>query len=164
MFDTFFGLPLHPFIVHSTEVVVPTAALVVLLAAVWPRFRRWARFLPLGLALAAVVLVPISTESGESLQARVGGSALINIHANQAEGLLPWVIGLLVVAAVMQFWNYTQRAKTRSPKWVAIVIALAAVLTATGTTVQAVIIGHSGATAVWSEDMGTPAAPTGDND
>ncbi|TDW29807.1 hypothetical protein [Cryobacterium psychrophilum] len=93
MFDTFFGLALHPFIVHATEVIVPTAALVVLVAALWPRFRKWERFLPLALALAALVLVPLSTESGESLEARVGGSALIETHADLAEGLLPWVRG-----------------------------------------------------------------------
>ena len=61
MFDTIAGLPLHPLVVHATEVIVPTAALVVAIAAVWPQFRRWARFLPLGIALVALLLVPIST-------------------------------------------------------------------------------------------------------
>ena len=69
MFDTFFGLPLHPFVVHATEVTVPLAALLVIVAAAWPRFRRWAGYLPMGAALAALVLVPISTQSGEQLEA-----------------------------------------------------------------------------------------------
>ena len=71
MFDTIAGLPLHPLVVHATEVVVPTAALVIALAALWPRFRRWARALPFALGLAALGLVPISTQSGEALQVRV---------------------------------------------------------------------------------------------
>ncbi|KGJ71799.1 hypothetical protein GY21_19740 [Cryobacterium roopkundense] len=164
MFDTFFGLPMHPLVVHATEVIVPTAALVVLLVAVWPRFRRWARFLPLGLALAALVLVPISTETGEALEARVGDSALIEIHSELAEGLLPWVIGLVVVAGVMLWRSYVDRAPRRTPKWIAIAIIAAAVITSTGTMVQAIRIGHSGATAVWQEDMGTTPAPSGDSD
>ncbi|KFF59697.1 hypothetical protein JF66_09590 [Cryobacterium sp. MLB-32] len=164
MFDTIFGLPLHPLVVHATEVVVPTAALVVLLAAVWPRFRRWARFLPLGLALAALVLVPLSSETGEKLEARVGGSALISLHADLAEGLLPWVIGLVVVAGVMLWRSYAYRPPRQAPKWVAIAIIAAAVIGSTGTMVQAIRIGHSGATAVWQEEMGTTPAPSGDSD
>ena len=42
MLDTIFGLPVHPLVVHATTVIVPSAAVAVLLAAVWPRFRRWA--------------------------------------------------------------------------------------------------------------------------
>ena len=49
---TVFGLPLHPLIVHATVVIVPTAALAVLLATFWPRFRRWASWGPLALARA----------------------------------------------------------------------------------------------------------------
>lgn len=156
MFDTFFGLPLHPLVVHATEVIVPTAALVLLLAAAWPRFRRWARFLPLGLALAALVLVPLSTESGEALEERVSESGLVETHADLAEGLLPWVIGLVVVAGVLLWWNWSERSARKPMKWVAIVLIVAAALVSTGTVVQAVRIGHSGAAAVWSDSVGTP--------
>ena len=48
---TVFGLPLHPLIVHATVVVVPTAAIAVLLAAFWPRFSRWASWGPLAVAV-----------------------------------------------------------------------------------------------------------------
>ncbi len=157
MFDTFFGLPLHPLIVHATEVVVPTAALVLVVAAFWPRFRRWAGLLPLGLTLAALVLVPLSTESGEALQERVSESALIDTHADLAEGLLPWVIGMVVVAGVLFLWNLKKSSTPRTPKWVAIVIMVVALGVSSGTMVQAILIGHSGATAVWSGVMGTPA-------
>lgn len=164
MFDTIAGLPLHPLVVHATEVIVPVAALVVTVAALWPRFRRYAGYLPLALALASLVLVPLSTQSGEALEKRVEESALIETHANLAEGLLPWVFSLVVVAAVLLWWNRNERkdATPRAPRWVALVLAVAAVLATTGTTVQAIRIGHSGATAVWSEDMSK--APAADND
>ena len=163
MFDTVMGLPLHPLVVHATEVIVPSAALVVVLAALWPLFRRWARFLPLGLAAVALVLVPVSTESGEALKERVKETALIQTHADLAEGLAPWVFALFLIAAVLLWWNWNERATAapRAPRWVALVLAVAAVLASAGTVVQAVRIGHSGATAVWSQvagfASGTPA-------
>lgn len=167
MFDTIAGLPLHPLVVHATEVIVPTAALVVVLAALWPLFRRWARFLPLGLALVALVLVPISTQSGEALEERVKETALIETHSELAEGLLPWMFGLFIVAAVLLWWNWNEPEATaaRAPKWVALALAVTAVLAAAGTTAQAVRVGHSGATATWSEVTGsvTPSTP-GDTD
>jgi predicted membrane protein DUF2231 len=155
MFDTIAGLPLHPLIVHATEVIVPAAALSVLLAALWPRFRLWARFLPMGLALAALVLVPLSTQSGEALEERVSESALIEAHAELAEGLLPWVIGLVVVAALLVWWHWGERSASspRAPRWVAAALIVGTLVASTGTTVQAVRIGHSGATAVWSQDV-----------
>ena len=167
LLDTIAGLPVHPLVVHATEVVVPTAALVVVVAAFWPRFRKWAKFLPLLLALAAAVLVPLATESGEALEGRVTETALVETHTDMAEGLLPWVAALVVVAAVLLWWNYREVAGrtsvARAPKWVAIVLAAAALIAATGTTVQAVRIGHSGAASVWSE-VGNVPAPTGGED
>ncbi|MET0933350.1 MAG: DUF2231 domain-containing protein [Mycetocola sp.] len=172
MFDTFFGLPLHPFVVHATEVIVPLAALLVILAAAWPRFRRWAGYLPLSISLIALALVPISTQSGESLEARVGENALIRTHTSLADGLLPWVAGLVVVAAALLWWNIRQRradtaasshagsdsasSPRRSPTWIPITLLALALVASTGTTVQAILIGHSGAAAVWTKDMGTP--------
>ncbi|MEP7033974.1 MAG: DUF2231 domain-containing protein [Actinomycetota bacterium] len=156
MFDTIAGLPLHPLVVHATEVIVPTAALVIALAALWPAFRRWAGFLPFGLALGALVLVPISTQSGEALQERVKDSSLISTHADLAEGLLPWIFVLFVASAVLAWWSRHERkgSAPRVPKWVAVALAAGAVLAAAGTTGQAVLIGHSGATAVWSQAAG----------
>lgn len=161
MFDTITGLPIHPLVVHATEVLVPAAALVMILAALWPRFRRWARFLPLGLALVALVLVPVATQSGEALEERVKGTALIQTHTEMAEGLLPWVFGLAVVAAALLWWNWDEQGATtpRAPRWVAFALAAAAVLAAAGTTVEAIRIGHSGATAVWSQVGASTTAP-----
>jgi hypothetical protein len=167
MFDIIMGLPLHPLVVHATEVIVPTAALVVTLAALWPRFRRWARFLPVGLATAALVLVPISTDSGEALKERVKETALVQTHAEMAEGLVPWVFVLFLVAAVLLWWNWNESEVTapRAPGWVALVLAVTAVLASAGTVVQAVRIGHSGANATWSQVVGSPnQQPAGEPD
>ena len=150
---SFAGLPLHPLLVHATVVVVPAAALTVLLAAVWPRFRRWAGLLPLGLAVAALILDPLSTSSGESLEEQVGESALIEKHAELADGLVFWLIALVVVAAGLYAWHWRQG---RNPEgtgrsWLPTAIAVLAVVAALGTSVQVALIGHSGAKAAWSD-------------
>lgn len=164
MFDTFFGLPLHPLVVHATEVIVPLAALLVVLTAAWPRFRRWSGYLTLAVTVVALILVPISKESGERLEARVPETELIETHAELADGLLPWVIGLVVVAGALLWWNIREkRAKAaashssdepkRGLRWVPVTLLILALVVAGGTTVQAILIGHSGATAVWSGEM-----------
>src|SRR3954463_6941040 len=68
MFDTIFGIPLHPLVVHATVVVVPLAALTSVLAVAWPRFRRWFGWGSPVVAALALALDPLSTQSGDSLE------------------------------------------------------------------------------------------------
>lgn len=141
------GLPLHPLIVHATVVIVPLAALTVLLAALWRRFRTWAGPLPAGLSLVGLILVPLSTSTGETLERHVPHSALLQRHTHLADGLLPWMIGLAAVALV----GYAvHRRDTSAPRIVPIVLAALTVVTVVGTTVQVVRIGESGAKAAWA--------------
>ncbi len=146
MLQTIFGLPIHPLIVHATVVVVPAAALAVLLAAVWPRFRNWAGVLVPVLALAAVVLTPLSTSSGEALQGMVGNTHLIQEHAELADMLIWWVIPLL--AGAVGVWWFRRRGVT-SRRGLLMAASVVSVVAALGTTVQVVLIGHSGANAAW---------------
>ena len=155
MFDSVFGLPLHPLIVHATVVLVPTAVLAVLLAAFWGRFRRWAGPGPMIIALIALALVPISTQSGEALEHSLPRTDLIHEHAELADGLLPWVAGLFVVAVGLWWWNRNQQSTATTPRWtmprwLVVALLVGAVVTGIGTTVQVVLIGHSGAEAAWS--------------
>ncbi|MEO5832329.1 MAG: DUF2231 domain-containing protein [Nakamurella sp.] len=155
MFDTVFGLPLHPLVVHATVVFVPAAVLALLVAALWPRFRRWAGPAPLVLAVIALILVPISTQSGESLENTLGRSALIEQHSAYADGLLPWMAGAVVVAFGVWWWRQSERTAAgrfgRLPRWLSGVLVAAAVIVTAGTTVQVVLIGHSGAEAAWGD-------------
>lgn len=151
MFESFFGLPAHPLIVHATVVIVPTAAVAVALAAVWPRFRSWAGWGPLALAVVAVVLTPISTSSGETFEHQIGGSKLIDEHSHRADLLIWWVIPLAVLAAGV-YWLFSFRGGQRSlhrNRLLTGVLLVLPVLIAVGTLVQVVLIGHSGAKAVY---------------
>jgi hypothetical protein len=141
------GLPLHPLIVHATVVIIPLAALTVLLAALWPRFTAWAGPLPVGVSLVGLILVPLSTSTGETLERHVPHSARLQRHTHLADGLLPWMIGLAAVALV----GYAvHRRDTSIRRIVPIVLAVLTVVVVVGTTVQVVRIGESGANAAWA--------------
>ena len=162
MFDTIFGLPMHPLVVHATVVIVPLSAVLVALAALWLRFRSWAGFLPFGASVLGLILVPISTSSGEELERRLPKSALIDRHAELADGLLPWVIVLAVAAAALLFIHLREKSdrhKALSRASLAAVI-IVAIVASVGTMVQVGRIGHSGANASWSDVVSsTPSQP-----
>jgi hypothetical protein len=149
---TVFGLPLHPLIVHATVVAVPAAAVAVLLATFWPRFRRWASWGPAALAAVALVLVPITTSSGETLEHTLPRTPLIEAHTHLADGLLPWVIALLV-GALLVLWPQLAATRPRMwtlPRWLVVAGMVVATAAAAGSLVEVVLIGHSGAAAAWS--------------
>lgn len=147
---TFEGLPLHPLIVHATVVIVPLAALTVLLSAVWPRFRRWAGPMPVGLALVGLILVPLSTSTGETLERHVPRSALVEAHTRLADGLLPWMIALFVIAGAGYLLQRLTASGRSISRTIVASVAVLAVIGATGTAVQVARIGHSGAKAAWA--------------
>lgn len=156
MFDTVLGLPVHPLVVHATVVVLPAAALSVAMAALWPSFRSRAGAVPLVLSIAALALVPISVQSGGNLAERVDESALVETHQSLGEDLLPWVIALAAAAAALFWLRWDQRRRDpgdrRAPYRLMVAgIVVAALVGASGTTVQVVRVGHSGSEAAWSD-------------
>jgi hypothetical protein len=144
--ENFFGLPVHPLVIHATVVIVPAAALAVVLAAVLPRFRAWAGPLPMVLSVVGLVLAPLSTSSGESLEHQVGESSLVARHAELGDTLVWVMVPLTVVAAAM--WWFGRRPGTGQVLMAG--ISVVAVLAAAGTVVDVALIGHSGAKAAWS--------------
>jgi hypothetical protein len=158
VFTTVFGLPVHPLIVHATVVVVPLAALTVLASVLWPRFRGWIGWGVVAVPALAVIFVPLTTQSGEDLERMLPRSALIERHAELADGLLPWVIALLVGSIGLYLWrpgvpriaNLRITPAQGFPIWFRVLAVVIAVGAAAGTLVNVVLIGHSGATAAWT--------------
>jgi hypothetical protein len=152
------GLPLHVLIVHFVVIVVPVAALCMVLAAVWPAARRRLGIVTPLIALAALVAVPITTTAGEWLAARVGHTELIAAHQALGYTLLPWAIASFIVALAQWVWfRFFHRDGARfrvgsTALRVAITIALTAAIavTAVGSVVTVVRIGESGARALWT--------------
>lgn len=152
--DWMFGeLPVHPLVVHLTVVLIPLAAISVVLAAVWPAARRRLGLLPQILALIALVLVPITTFAGEWLADRVAETPLVERHEQLGERMLPWAIALFAVAVAMWAWHRFAKATGRIRLTVSVVLAVAAIIVASGSVITVIQIGESGAAAVWTGNV-----------
>jgi hypothetical protein len=77
----------------------------------------------------------------------VGRSDLIERHAELADGMLPWALGLFVVAVGL--WLLDRRrgrsAGAATPGWLPIVASALAVVAVVGTVQQIVRVGYAGA-------------------
>lgn len=150
------GLPLHVLLVHLAVILIPVAGVVVLLSAVWPKARRWFGLVTPLLGIGAAVLVPIVTQAGAWLEDRVPDAPLIDTHAALGDTLWPWTLALAVLSVVEYGWyRYVdKRADAPSPsrgvrRAVAIILAAAAIVVVPVGIVTTVLIGDSGARAVW---------------
>lgn len=145
------GLPLHVLLVHLVVIVVPAAALCLLLSAFWPAARRRLGIVTPLVALVGLVAVPFTTAAGEWLQVRVGATPLVERHASLGPLLLPWVIAVFVVASALWLWYRVDPALPRPVRVVAlIVLDASAVVAAVGSVILVVLIGESGSAAVWT--------------
>ncbi|MEU8469073.1 DUF2231 domain-containing protein [Streptomyces sp. NPDC029006] len=153
------GLPAHVLLVHVVVVLIPLTALALVTAAIWPRAaRRLGPLLPL-LALVALASVPLTTHAGEWLERHVGDDALVRRHTELGDGLLPWALGLFVLAALV--WWAGRKAQAQEPRkdggmrWsalpVRIVVGVLSTAVAVGAVVDVYRIGDSGAKAAWHD-------------
>lgn len=148
------GLPLHPLIVHAVVVLTPLTVLALLLGAFWPAARRRLGVATALGALVVLVLVPITVAAGQSLAERIGPVPAVERHEELGEMLLPWAIALFVVAAAQWAWFRfgEPEMRRRSPRGalaVGIGLAVASLVVGVGTLLMIVLIGDSGARAVW---------------
>ncbi|MHA6526025.1 DUF2231 domain-containing protein [Tessaracoccus sp. G1721] len=156
MLDTVLGLPLHPLVVHAVVVLLPLVALGVMALAVVPRWR--ARFaLPLlGLLVVGAGSAVVAMLSGNELAERVGIPAT---HQTLGTTLAFSAVGYLVFAGGWLWWVRGEEDDEPSTArdvagWVAAGLS-AAIIALT------VLVGHSGATAVWGGVGATPeGSPT----
>lgn len=177
--DTVNGLPAHVLLVHAVVVLLPLASLALVLSVLWPAARRRLGIVTPLLALVGLILVPITTSAGEYLERQFGDSPLIEKHADLGDKLLPFAIGLFVVALAHWIWSFrvrrqAEQATTSAPVSPAgggvavaertstavgttttatkvgnVVFAVLGVVVAALTVWMVVRIGDSGAQAVW---------------
>lgn len=162
---TFLGLPTHALIIHATVVLLPLTTLLLVACAFSARLRQLAGpLLPLA-GVGCLVLVPITTSSGQQLQRHLPPSPAIAAHVRAANALLPWAIALAVMSVVV--WWVGRRARSAGAdvrasrldarSRLSVALAVLATAVAVGTTVQVAYIGHLGATAAWSFAKDLPA-------
>ncbi len=178
-----FGLPVHILVVHAVVVLLPLAGVAALLVAASRTVRE-----RLGLAILAgtflvTLTVPIATQSGESLRARLPNDPMVARHASLGQALLVWaaVFGLALAAVVLL--DLYRRARTHGrmgalesriarrvmpgsgavaaapvARGAFAIVRLALVAVTVGMLVVVVLAGDSGARAVW--DRYPNLAPT----
>ncbi|MDR6970320.1 hypothetical protein [Leifsonia shinshuensis] len=161
------GLPLHVLLVHFVVVLIPLTAVAALLVPIWPAARRRLGIVVPLLALADLVLVPVVTEAGEWLQARVPSTPLILQHAALGRTLLPWVIALFVFSVLQWAWFFfiDRPGSRRQPspvvhRVVLVVLTVIALVLAVGTIVEVVLIGEAGSRAIWENSFSPTPLPT----
>ncbi len=147
-----FGLPAHPLLVHGAVVLVPLAALVLVLAALVPRMRRAGAPVALALSFVALVFVGLAQGSGEQLEERVVETELVEAHEEKGESVLPWAFGLTIVAGALSVVAFrSSKTPALASTGLAAVLAVASCGVAAGATYTVIDVGHSGAAAAWSD-------------
>ena len=159
----FNGLPIHVLLVHFVVIVVPLTSLCLVLSMFWPAARKRLGIVTPLLALAALISVPLTTQAGEALEEQVDETALTEIHTEMGEDLLPWAIAMLVVAVLVWAWfryftgegRYAKRLASRPLRLtITILLAVAVVIVVIGSVYTVIVVGESGAKAVWDSRIG----------
>lgn len=161
--DKLFGIPAHPLIVHGVVVLLPLAAIFALIAAAVPKLRRHWAPIALGLAVVSVGLVILSEGSGEQLERRVAETEAVEEHTEAAELVMPWALGLVLVAAgITAADRLGSKSEKLSPKAVTGAAVALAVLVGAGATASVISVGHSGAKSVWEKTGNSTPRPEGE--
>lgn len=173
------GLPAHVLLVHAIVVLLPLAAVLLVVTAIWPRMR--ARFAGPNalLSVLVVVLVPITTSAGEWLERRVTDTALLHDHTELGDGALFAALPVAVLAIVVWWRNreattvtgtgetgggtatMTRQRTFLAPASTVVtqVIVALAVVAALYAVYDIYRIGDSGAKASWNGNFSTTANP-----
>jgi uncharacterized membrane protein len=151
LFDTIGGLPVHPLVLHFVVVLVPLAALGLIVAVANKPFRK--RF-----ALALVLLLGVSLplafvakQSGEALAERIG---ITERHQTLGDSFPLWVAALTAVSVVWLVIDRRGGLDTARKVTGFVLVALSI-----GVTALTFLVGHSGAEATWAGRIGTAQTP-----
>lgn len=143
------GVPLHPLVVHAVVVLIPLAALGVIAIALVPKWRARFGVLVVGAAALGAALVPVATSAGEQLADQLGETELIQKHTDLGQNVLYTAVPLLLVSIALWWLGRRAARGAAAPRWLSVLVATLAVLVAVTSTIQIVLVGHSGAKAVW---------------
>jgi uncharacterized membrane protein len=151
LFDTIAGLPVHPLVIHFVVVIVPLAAVGLIVAVVNRAFRRRFASALVGLLVVSVPLAFVAKESGESLAERVG---ITERHQSLGDIFPLWVTVLAVVTVV---WYLI--ARRDGSDVLRKIAGVAVIAVSIGVTSLTFLVGHSGAEATWAKLFASPVDP-----
>jgi hypothetical protein len=174
------GLPAHVLLVHVIVVLLPLAAMLLIVTAIWPTMRARLAGANALLSLLVVVLVPITTSAGEWLERRVPDTTLLHDHTELGDGAIFAALPVAVLALVVWWRNReadavgrtgentgggtatTTRQRTflaPASSTITRVIAAIAVVAAFYAVYDIYRIGDSGAKASWTGNFSSTANP-----
>jgi hypothetical protein len=171
------GLPAHILLVHAIVVLLPLAAALLVLSAVWSPARNRLAGPNAILSVVVVGLVPLTTSAGEWLEHRVPETALLRDHTELGDGAIFYAVPIAVLALVV-WWRNRESAATAtgggtssgparrtylaplSAAVTAVVIALSTVAAVAGL-YGMYRIGDSGSKAVWTGNFSSTATEPG---
>jgi heme A synthase len=174
--DTFFGIPAHPFFVHVPAVLIPLAAVGVVIMLIRPTWWERYKWATLTIAGAGMLGAIFAASSGEGLEEGVEATAnraelRAHVEAGEAARAVSIIFFLIVFAAVVVVpWLMKRRAAaTGAPKWLRPVVAIALVAGAGAASWTVFDAGHTGAKSVWGdvkvgEHEGREGGEKGDDD
>ena len=152
------SLPLHPLVVHFAVMLLVLVPIAVLVSLFWRGLRnRLDWLLPLGAVGGAIAAIAAEVTGNTLLTQLKQGSALVANHVELGQKG-PWVAGVFAVATigwwltsseVMKNWVEAKQPwlrRGRIPLVASILMAIACVVML----VIVVLIGDSGAAAVWT--------------
>jgi uncharacterized membrane protein len=151
------GLPLHPLVVHAAVVLTPLAVLAVIAFAVWPRHRWATRWPAAGLTAVAFVATWAARLSGDELaESKPGLEQAVHEHAERGE-MFSVIVTVLLVVTALAVWSLGGPSALASGKGAVEsrvpaldkILPAALVLVSIAVLVSAVLVGDSGARAVW---------------
>lgn len=155
IFDTITGLPVHPLVVHFAVVLLPLAALALVILVIVPRWADRYGWVTLAALAGGTAAAFVAKESGEALAARIGEPAT---HATFGDWL-PWLAVALLVVAAGWFILHRRSAKAGGGRTAASVAAgVTAAVLALAVTGLTIAVGHTGAQAAWGDVASESAA------
>jgi len=157
-FDLIGGLPLHPLVVHVAVVVLPAAALALIVIVLLPRVHWMVRWGVVAALAVGALSGWVAAKSGEVLSERVGEPS---VHAAAGEGV-PLIAGVLLALgiawAVVDQLRARERAagvrRSRALLATRIAVSVVAAAWAVYTNYATIVAGHSGAVATWWPQVG----------
>jgi len=166
--DTFFGIPAHPLLVHIPAVLLPLAALGVVVMVIKPAWHHRYRWAVLALGFVGALGAILAASAGESLEDRivakegasVAGGWEDHAQAGETARLFGIIFFVVLAAFVLIPWYVEHRAAQGRPitlpKAVTPLLAVLVLAGSAGTVFTVIEAGHSGATSVWCETMTPP--------
>jgi uncharacterized membrane protein len=112
VFDTIFGLPAHPLMVHAPVVLIPLAVAAALVYAIVPPLRERVGWVLVLLSVGGAAAAFAAVESGTRFAAKQASSQRLNTHGNFGLDVRDFAILLAVVSVVLVGVDMARRGRS----------------------------------------------------